>query len=660
MSHGVAGVWFNHGTVNVTRNLIVDNVWAAWGDRSNMTLRDNNMFGNDRGVENGDDSTTIDARYNWWGAANGPSGQGSGDGDPAGDNVVFDPWLDRPVVFNEDPTIRVLEPDGRNDTVDDRFVIRWNATDPDGDAVSVSLYWDGDDVPRGGHLIADGLPAAGSYEWDVSGLEEGEYHVMGIAEDDRGGVGSAYGDGPVTVDHPPSITVLDPPSGDHDADANYTIRWETANASADSTIDIYRDDDTDPSEGLEPVETGLGDNGSYEWDLSSIGEGYYYVYCVVREGDRQAGAYSDGRVHIVHGNGSGGHPPWIEVLEPDGEGDRADRSYTVRWEAGDDDGDTLTIALYYDTDTNPSEGTTLIASGLGNTGSHRWNTTGVDEGEYYIYAIVDDGNGSQATDYSPGTVRVEHGGGPENHPPALEVIEPDGDNDRADRSYTIRWNATDQDGDTIIMSLYYDEDTDAGSGRTLIASGLGNTGSYAWDTSGVPEGAYYIHAIVDDGNGSSTSDYSPGRVTITHPGEGENHDPRVTIERPADRSTVSGTVTVSGRASDEDGNDNIVSVRVRIGDGNWVEAEGTTDWTFSWDTTGWPNGPVTVRVMAEDSEGATGTDRITVTVENPTDPPWIRILSPLDSDTVGGTVVIGGTAGGGADLDWVTVAVDGM
>lgn len=51
----------------------------------------------DSGMEEVYKDVVIDATNNWWGATNGPSGVGTGDGDAVSENVDFSPWLGSPV-----------------------------------------------------------------------------------------------------------------------------------------------------------------------------------------------------------------------------------------------------------------------------------------------------------------------------------------------------------------------------------------------------------------------------------------------------------------------------------------------------------------------------------------------------------------------------------
>jgi hypothetical protein len=67
-------------------------------------------------------------------------------------------------------------------------------------------------------------------------------------------------------------------------------------------------------------------------------------------------------------------------------------SFNIRFAAADADADATTVSLYYDADTNPGNGKTLIASGIPATaGQFVWNTAGVPQGEYYISAEASDG-----------------------------------------------------------------------------------------------------------------------------------------------------------------------------------------------------------------------------------------------------------------------------
>jgi plastocyanin len=91
--------------------------------------------------------------------------------------------------------------------------------------------------------------------------------------------------------------------------------------------------------------------------------------------------------------------------------------------------------------------------------------------------------------------------------------------------------------------------------------------------------------------------------------------PTVAIDAPAEGEEVSGTVEVAGSASDPDGA--VQRVDVRIDGGPWREAQGTTSWTFSWDTTDVDEGGHTVEARSYDGEAFGDLASVNVTVDNP-------------------------------------------
>ncbi len=104
-----------------------------------------------------------------------------------------------------------------------------------------------------------------------------------------------------------------------------------------------------------------------------------------------------------------------------------------------------------------------------------------------------------------------------DRPPSITLVEPDGEDDTSDTSYILKWIDDDPDSDATI-SLYYDSNH-SGEDGMLIVSGLGEDlngtgGEYAWDTSVMVEGSFYIYAVIDDGSHDPIVDYSDGPLTI--------------------------------------------------------------------------------------------------------------------------------------------------
>ncbi|WP_455391757.1 PKD domain-containing protein [[Eubacterium] cellulosolvens] len=107
-----------------------------------------------------------------------------------------------------------------------------------------------------------------------------------------------------------------------------------------------------------------------------------------------------------------------------------------------------------------------------------------------------------------------------NIPPVIDLKEPDGIRDLVDNVYEIVWSDSDPDDNASII-LYYDTNQIPTDGRTLIAVVPYGEESpidfYMWDTTKVPNGSYYICAIISDSvNGDQAPRYSSGKVTIFH------------------------------------------------------------------------------------------------------------------------------------------------
>ena len=69
---------------------------------------------------------------------------------------------------------------------------------------------------------------------------------------------------------------------------------------------------------------------------------------------------------------------------------------------------------------------------------------------------------------------------------------------------------------TALVSLYYDNDNQGVDG-VVIAQGIDatpdNSGSYQWDTIGMPVGNYYVYGIINE-NTETEHNYAEGVITI--------------------------------------------------------------------------------------------------------------------------------------------------
>lgn len=110
---------------------------------------------------------------------------------------------------------------------------------------------------------------------------------------------------------------------------------------------------------------------------------------------------------------------------------------------------------------------------------------------------------------------------------------------------------------------------------------------------------------------------------------GAGQRPSVSIDEPAPGSFGAGVVQVSGAAADPDGS--VQRVEVRIDDGLWMAASGTTLWSSQVDSRPFPDGPHSLTVRSFDGQAYSTEVRLDVIFDNTG--PSLEILSP-PGDTI--------------------------
>ena len=105
-------------------------------------------------------------------------------------------------------------------------------------------------------------------------------------------------------------------------------------------------------------------------------------------------------------------------------------------------------------------------------------------------------------------------------------------------------------------------------------------------------------------------------VLVATGGGGPTDDPpSVSVTDPVDGATVSGTVSVTASASDDNGVDQVEFFVDGVSIG--VDSVGSDGWSASWDTTAYADGSdLAIGAEATDSIGQTAFDSITATVDN--------------------------------------------
>jgi outer membrane protein assembly factor BamB len=125
----------------------------------------------------------------------------------------------------------------------------------------------------------------------------------------------------------------------------------------------------------------------------------------------------------------------------------------------------------------------------------------------------------------------------------------------------------------------------------------------------VEEGIFQVRLTVTDDDGVVNSK----KVTITVQSADELL-PLVTIVNPTHQTNVQGLVIISGTAYSKE--NSIKFVEVQINNGDWVKANGTTNWTYQWDTTRIQNGTYQIEARSNDGSRHSDIQLIRVIVNN--------------------------------------------
>src|SRR5437016_2991124 len=199
-------------------------------------------------------------------------------------------------------------------------------------------------------------------------------------------------------------------------------------------------------------------------------------------------------------------------------------------------------------------------------------------------------NGTLSVNFIPGAVENPKING-------MEVVESSGSGSGGTSALQI---TTSQLPSGILSKSY---------GATLSASG--GTTPYAWSlaSGSLPAGLTLSSAGTISGTPTSAGSF-PFTVQVTdtasHSASANlsvnvgNPVVSVAIASPANNATVSGSVTVSGTASDTV---SVSSVQVSVDNGAYSNASGTTNWSYSFNTASLSNGSHTLTAKATDAAG---------------------------------------------------------
>ncbi|UCD91862.1 MAG: fibronectin type III domain-containing protein [Methanobacteriota archaeon] len=173
---------------------------------------------------------------------------------------------------------------------------------------------------------------------------------------------------------------------------------------------------------------------------------------------------------------------------------------------------------------------------------------------------------------------------------------------------TLTWSAPVNDGGRPVDGyVIYRENSTGGEtslvivGNVLTRTDIGLIGGHTY--------FYKVAAVTLAGWGEYSTEVS---ATALAP---PNVPPTCEITYPLPDIIVEGIVTITGTASDTDGNVQIVEIK--INETAWMPATGTVSWVYEWNTTELPDENYTISARCFDGEDYSGILGLIVTVYNP-------------------------------------------
>ena len=290
------------------------------------------------------------------------------------------------------------------------------------------------------------------------------------------------------------------------------------------------------------------------------------------------------------------HPPNKPTLNAPSSGYTGD-AITFSAKASDENGDKIKYGFDWNNDGTADEWTNYYASGTTASISHVWN----NEGTYSIKVIAEDEHGMKSEWSNVVTITITRYTPPSpNQAPTITITSPL-NGSTVNGTITIKGTASD-DNNVVKVEIRID-------GKQWIQTVGTTSWNYNVDTTTLGNGMHTIEARSYDG--SLYSNIASISLNVFN-----NHKPSIYIKEPENGKVVNGIIMIKGIAIDSDGNETITKVEIKIDNETWNVVNGTTSWSYSWNTTTVDNGDYVIKARAYDGHDYSNIVSITVKVNN--------------------------------------------
>ena len=324
----------------------------------------------------------------------------------------------------------------RNVSSGGAITINWADKDPD-DNAKVSLYYDPDNAGMNGSLIVTDIPEddeLNSYTWTPDEtVPSGTYYIYAKIDDGANVPQFSYSTETIIIQNiksPQSPTNL---RGEMD-DTDIELSWDSSLSEGVEGYVIYYTDK--PHSVTYDGRLAVGNQTEYTFQNFPIGRVYRISVTAYNTDGRESVYASPIEVSLNATNIN--NPPQIISLPVTNA--KVGVEYTYQIGGTDVDADTLVYALV-----EPPDGMQIDKQ----TGVVAWIPSTSQVGNYDVKIQIDDGHGG--VDEQSYTIIVADKA---NYMPEVMLISPkSGETIQGD--YTIQWEASDKDQDTLTITLYY-------------------------------------------------------------------------------------------------------------------------------------------------------------------------------------------------------------
>ncbi len=443
---------------------------------------------------------------------------------------------------NAAPTVTINAPSIDTDIRrGDSLTVSYNVSDPDGDALTITVSYDIDGVSDSGDeiLLATGL-AAGTQAVgvDTSPIPAGTYYIYVTADDGKGGRTVARAGGRINVFGARVVSFLSP-LVDTVVGSGGSVQIRFSSSEALNYVLFYVQEVGGERSGSETtIESGRAEAAqtrTVTWMLNNVAPATYQIGLRVRD---SLGAtetiYATGKVIL-------NDPPSVQVSAPSSD-DQVYQSEAIDIEYLLSDGDdtSVTSTIFRDVDRVFGNGNeTNVVSGpntVDTTITYSLDTTSISPGTYFIGVVASDGvnDPNNSVTYANGRIEIFSS----NLSSTIEFLEPNSAiTVTPDGSFTISWQAeAPSDGGTLKV-VFVELDVGGSPTGTPVEITQGaiapNATTFEAEDYTLTEGTSYRLQII------ATPDLAGApQVTIDGPTFTVRSDPEIELTKPESNTAV--------------------------------------------------------------------------------------------------------------------------